>query len=276
MKKIFINLTFCLLLALFQSAFVSESYALTPTPAGQSPLGGAKITPAIKPSKSPTPTSSLIEKQIDSLTTKIASRVAQLKLVEKRGIMGEVTDVSNTKITINDIHGNTKFVDVDEFTKFTSVTSKTSFGISDISKGDKLGILGLYNKESRRILARFVDTINLPQVIHGAISDIDSKNFTLVITAKDNKTRNIDMQPSTKTVSYDSNKKILVKGGFSKLEIGQTIIIVGYPGKKDSSLFEASRVIVLPDVAINPNIKIEAPTDTPSPTLKLKPTSSGQ
>ncbi len=284
MKKIFLTITFCLLLFLSFNIFVSESYALTPTPAGQSPLGGAKITPAVKPSKSPAPTSSLIEKQINSLTSKIASRVAQLKLVEKRGVMGEVTDVSNTQITINDIHGNTKFIDVDEFTKFTSVTSKTSFGISDISKGDKLGILGLYNKESRRILARFVDVINLPQVVHGAISDIDSRNFTLVIATKDNKTRDIDMQPSTKTVSYDASKKALVKGGFSKLEIGQTIIVVGYPGKKDSSLpagqaglFEASRVIVLPDVTANPNIKIETPTDTPTPTSRLKPTkSSGQ
>lgn len=265
MKK---NLIFLFLISLYLNVpalpagrFVSSSYAISPTPK-------TKLTP--------TPTSSLIEKQIDSLTSKIASRVAQLRLVEKKGVMGEVTDVSNTKITINDIHGNTKFIDVDEFTKFTSATSKTSFGISDISKGDKLGILGLYNKESRRILARFVDVINLPQVIHGVISDIDSKNFTLVVTTTDNKIRDVDMQSSTKTVSYDTGKKTLTKGGFSKLEIRQTIIVVGYPGKNNSSLFEASRVIVLPDVEVNPKIKIETPTDTPSPTSKSKPTSSKQ
>lgn len=247
--------------ALPTGRFISSSYAITSTP---------------KTTRTPSPTSSLIEKQIDSLTSKIASRVAQLKLVEKKGVMGEVTDVSNTQITINDIHGDTKFIDVDEFTKFTSSTSKTSFGISDISKGDRLGILGLYNKESRRILARFVDVINLPQVIHGVISDIDSKNFTLVVTSQDNKTRDIDMQSSTKTVSYDAGKKALVKGGFSKLQIGQTIIVVGYPDKKDSNLFEASRVIILPDIAVNPNIKIKTPTDTPSPTSKLKPTKSSE
>ncbi|MDP3996043.1 MAG: hypothetical protein Q8P74_02235, partial [bacterium] len=76
-----------------------------------------------------------------------------------------------------------------------------------------------------------------------------------------------------------ASKKILVKGGFSKLETGQTIIVVGYPSKNNSSLpagqaglFEASRVIVLPDVAANPNIKIKTPIETPTPSIKLKPT----
>lgn len=261
MKKITLIASLYVLISVY---LISNAHALTPTP---------KISPSVKSSKSPTPTSSLMEKQIDSLTSKIASRVAQLKLVEKKGVMGEVTDVSNTKITINDIHGNTKFIDVDEFTKFTSPTSKSSFGISDISKGDKLGILGLYNKESRRILARFVDVIILPQVIHGVISDINTKNFTLVITKTNNKTQIVDMQSSTKTFSYDSDKKTLVKGGFSKLEVGQTVTVVGYPSKNDSSLFEASRLIVLPDVTVNPKIKIETPTNAPSPTSKPKPTS---
>ncbi len=38
----------------------------------------------------------------DQLIENIASRVAELKLVEKRGIVGVVTDVSNTQITISD------------------------------------------------------------------------------------------------------------------------------------------------------------------------------
>src|SRR3990167_5640769 len=86
----------------------------------------------------------------EQLITNIASRVAQLKLVEKRGIIGTVTNVTNTQITLSDIQNNTRFIDVDELTKFTSAKSKETFGISDITKGTTLGILGLYNKDSRR------------------------------------------------------------------------------------------------------------------------------
>ncbi|MEK7573029.1 MAG: hypothetical protein AAB531_01250 [Patescibacteria group bacterium] len=265
MKK---NLTYLLLITLCFSIFVSSSYAISPTP---------KTTPRV--TSTPTPSPSLIQKQINSLSSKIASRVAQLKLVEKKGIMGEVVNVSNTQITLSDIHENTKFIDVDEFTQFSSPQSKSSFGISDIKKGDKIGVLGLYNKESRRILARFIDEIDLPQVMHGVVSKMDTKNFTLVLTDLDNKTHDVNVESSTRTFSYDRDKKELVKSGFSKLEIGQTIVIVGYPGKNNSGLpagqaglFEASRIIALPDVTSN--IKVEATTGTPTPTSKVKTTKS--
>lgn len=215
-------------------------------------------------SNTPTPESEL-EKQIDSLTSKIASRVAELKLVEKRGVIGIVTDASNTQITINDIQGNTIFIDVDEFTDFTPSSSKSSFGISDIKKGDKLGILGLYNKESRRILARFVNVLNLPQVIRGVVVSVDSDEFTISIKSSENKDYSTDVESSTRTVSYDQDKKILVRSGFSKIEENQTIIIIGYPDLKDPKIFEASRIILLPDLPVNPKIKISAPTSSPTP-----------
>src|ERR1035437_9874018 len=76
----------------------------------------------------PTPiiSSSLLEK----VANEIASKTAQLNLVEKRGIIGTVTDSSGTQITLSDLNGNIRFVDVDELTKFSSSSSK-SYGISD-------------------------------------------------------------------------------------------------------------------------------------------------
>src|SRR5690348_9180787 len=121
---------------------------------------------ATTPTPSPTPQNTL-EQQISNLKDKIASRVAQLKLVDKRGIIGTVTDVNLTQITLTDSKGDTRFIDIDELTKFSSPSAKSNFGISDITKGSILGVLGLYNRESRRILARFVDVIVLPAEISG-------------------------------------------------------------------------------------------------------------
>src|SRR3990167_5837024 len=114
----------------------------------------------VSPVNAATPTPENKNQEIkDQLISNIASRVAQLNLVEKRGIIGKVTEATNTQITLSDIKGDTRFVDVDELTKFSSPNAKGTFGISDITKDATVGILGLYNKESRRILARFVNVI---------------------------------------------------------------------------------------------------------------------
>jgi len=206
------------------------------------------------------------QKQINDLTEKIASRVAQLKLVEKRGLIGKVTDVSNTQIIISDIQNNTRFIDVDELTKFSSPNAKSSFGISDIEKDFTIGILGLYNKDSRRIMARFVTVINLPRYISGTISSIDEDNFTLLIKTQKGDI-NIDVGSTTITSSFTNSLK-LTKSGFSKLKEGEYIVSVGFEDKKDKNLIVASKIIVFPDVQkaqdeTQSNVNKPSPTPTP-------------
>src|SRR3989344_3553663 len=95
------------------------------------------------PSTAPTKTlpGDTLTKEITNLKEKIASRVAELKLVEKRGIIGIVSEVKDTQFTLTDSKGDTRFVDVDELTKFSGTDSKSTFGISDIKKGMSLAIL---------------------------------------------------------------------------------------------------------------------------------------
>ena len=212
--------------------------------------------------QTPTATaSSSLEDKINDLKNKVASRVAELNLVEKRGIIGTVSDISNTQITLSDINDNTRFVDVDELTKFSSPSAKTSFGISDIEKGAKLGVLGLYNKSSRRILARFVDVLPLMQYVHGAISSIDKTNFVLTVQTVDNKTFNIDIENATKTFSFTTTDG-LIKAGFSKIVTGESLVVSGYPDKKDPNTIIASRIILLPSLPKNPGINLPIQTST--------------
>lgn len=234
----------------------------------------------------PTPKESLTQDQINALADRIASKVAQLKLVEKRGIIGKATDVSSTKITLSDIGENTRFVDVDEFTKFKS--DSKSFGISDIEKGQKIGVLGLYNKESRRILARFVEVLQTPDFIHGAVSSIDENNFSFGISTEKGKQINIEVENTTKTLSFDSGKSELVKSGFSKIKEGENMIVIAFPSKKDSNLpagkagvIIASKIILLPGISKNPKIKIlpkpsatETPAPSPTPTISPRKSTS--
>lgn len=251
---------FLVILFLFSSS-ANVFAATTPTPTKPQPSVTVKETLDKK-----------LTDQINNLKEKIASRVSELNLVERRGMLGVITEVSGNKITLKDIYGNTRFVDVDEITKFSSSTNKT-FGLSDLTKGTRVSVLGLYNKQSKRILARFINTTIDPTVISGTLASIDEKNFQAVIIAPSGKQVKIDIQTTTKifTVTADTT---IEKTGFSKLQIGNRILVIGYPDKKDASLLVVSRLLAFPKLTKNPKIIISEPSptlakeDTPTPTTK--------
>lgn len=211
---------------------------------------------ALTPTSTPTPkksATSTVEQNVSDLKDKIASRVAELKLVDRRGVIGTVTEITNTQIKIQDGVGNTKFIDVDELTKFASPSAKGAFGISDITKGSRIGVLGLYNKQSRRILARFVDVLELPLIVNGAVATIDNKNFSVTILTTEGKQYSVDIENSTKTSEYSKGGG-LTRAGFSKIVEEERITVVGFIDKKNKTNIVATRVILFPDIPKNPKI----------------------
>lgn len=229
-----------------------------------SPVLAATTTAA-----TPTPNQKL-DQQINQLKDKIASRVSELNLVEKRGIIGTVLEVKSNQITVTDSNGDARLIDVDEISKFSSTSNKSSFGISDLTKGTRVSILGLYNKESKRILARFIDTQVVPTRYDGVIATTDAKNLRFTVATDDKKQVNIDIETTSKINSY-TNGAGLVKYGFSKLAVGDRVSIVGYPDKKDPTMLVADRVIDFLGVPKDPSIVVSIPTPTPS----AVPTSAG-
>lgn len=217
----------------------------------------------------PTPDQKL-NKQIDQLKDKIASRVSELNLVEKRGVIGIVVSSKSNQITLTDIAGNEQLVDVDEITKFSSATNKASFGISDMTKGTRISVLGLYNKESKRILARFIATESDPTRVSGTITALDTKNNTITVQTNDGKQSTIDVGIATKITST-SNGSPLTRYGFSKMTVGDRILSIGSPDKKDPTLIQADRIIDFLGAPKNPNISTTTPTAVPS----AAPTSAG-
>ncbi len=253
MKKII----FCLFLIAYLLLLVNPIYAISPSPS---------------PDTSTSTKANQFEQQITSLKDRIASRVAELKLVQRRGVIGTVTDISNTVITLTDLQGKTRLIDVDELTKFTSPSAKSAFGISDITKGTKLGILGLYNKQSQRLLARFVNVLVLPQIISGGTVSVDSSNFAFTV-ATDAGQQNIDVETTTKTTSYSKDAGAL-RIGFSKIKPNQHVIVVGYPNLKDKNRISASSILVLLDIPVNARIEIPTPTSITPTITDISPTTS--
>ena len=246
MKKIFLILTIFLL-------FTPKVFAAATSSADTNPLPSDDLT-----------------KQIEQ---KVASTVAKLNLVEKRGFVGIVTDSNDTQITVNDLSGNTRFIDVDEFTQFSSPDNSSSFGISDIKNGDAIGVLGLYNKQSLRTLARFVDVMDLPQYVSGVVAQIDSNNFILNISTSNGNSK-VSIESVTKTYGIDDSGT-MTKSGFSQISVGENIVVSGFFDPKDKSVVTASRVFLFPGVPQNPGIELVIPSSAQPSSTIIPSTGSG-
>ncbi len=224
----------------------------------------------------PNPTSEKVAEklsnQINELKDKIASRVAQLKLVEKKGFIGTVKDASSTQLTILDMAGEERAIDVDEITKFTS-SGDDSFGVSDLKKGMKVSVIGLYNKDSERLLARFIDTYTLPLYLSGTFSNVDKENYTVTLAMEDGKTYLVDIESVTKTNNFDKDNN-LEKSGFSKIEKGLRAIIIGYADKKEANRMVATRILLFPTLPKNP--KVVVVPNAVNPTAAVTSSGSGK
>lgn len=222
----------------------------------------AAATPTPSPADEKSAISDKLNKEINNLKEKIASRVSELNLVEKRGIIGTVTEVSGNQVTITDLAGKSRFIDVDEITKFSSPGNK-SFGISDLKKGIRINTLGLYNKQSKRLLARFINTTVDPVFVSGSIGTVDTKNFTLTVLGDKQKETKVDNQTATKIFSYSKDGG-MTKLGFSKLTAGDRVFVMGYPDKSDPAMIVADRIVVAPSLPKSGDVVIPEQPETTS------------
>lgn len=253
MKKIFIIIfTF-----IFLGIFLASSSAASPTPT-------KKLTPTITPKDAEV---SQDQDRIEKIKDLVASKVAELKLVEKRAILGTVKSTTNTQIALEDHRKQQRIIDIDELTKFQTSGKDKSFGISDIRNGDTLGVIGLYNRDTKRLLARFVSEVSsVPENIEGAVIAEDAGKFNLTIVTSEGREQIIDVQTSTRTSSY--NKGDTNKSGFSKVEIGQRVIVVGFKDPKEKDRINASRIIHFLSIPISSQMKkfSEASQEVPAST----------
>lgn len=225
----------------------------------------AATTPTVKPSQNQISTNSADLEKIQRIKDIVASKVAELKLVEKRGFIAKATDITNSQVTATDTKGNTRYIDIDELTKF-DVTSKGSSGISDMEKGVNYSFVGLYNKESQRLLARKISSVkSLPIYFEGSVVSVDEDEYQIQIVNEKGEKKTVDIQNSTKT-NLASVEGDLTKSGFSKIALNDRVLAIGFLDKKDETLIAALRVIHFEDIPPSKEMQsyVKLPTPTPA------------
>ncbi len=267
MKKIVILLVTCYLLVLSLSnglLVTNQSIAL----AQQN-----KATESAKDKSS--------KSKVDDLKDKIASTVAQLDLVSKRAFVGEVSKLEKTQITIEKAN-ETKIIDVDELTKYFVIDDndkRKEVKFDSIRLTQKIVALGLYNKESRKLLARIALVKEIPMHVNGIVKEVDIKGGTISVEdKKKNQIYIVDIEKTTK-ISKFVKAEGLISSGISKIEIGERAHVSGTKEASEEARLNASRVLILPGKAVGITALKEttssatssAKTATSSPTKKPTP-----
>lgn len=212
---------------------------------------------AVSPTATSSPTPKITSEQkeqdtIEKIKDLVASKVAELKLVDKRAILGIVKRSSTSQLVIEDHKGNQRSVDIDELTKF--VSSKETFGISDITRGDQVSVIGLYNKDTKRILARFISlSVNIPINYEGVVVSKNPRQFSFTAADANGKTKTIDVETSTKTSVWAEES--LTKSGFSKILAGERVLIIGFDDSKNKDTINGSRIIHFADLPLSSELE---------------------
>lgn len=212
------------------------TFAQTPTK--------AKITTTPEPTAAPT---TKLEKDVQLLKDKIATKVAEMRDTSKSTKAGTVTEIEKDTITIQtEDSATTKITYDDTVTKLVSLVNKgADLKFSDIKKGDYLVVSGLLIEDSLTATIIYKDQQFL--ALSGKVSDVQKADFeiTVITTGKD--TYTLDIESSTKQFIFDYEEAAVVKSGFSKIHVGDTInFVIKKPGDKTTTKATAVRTLIIP------------------------------
>lgn len=224
-----------------------------------STVHAATPTKAASPSGTLTPTSTSVPNQIDDLKERLATRVAQLRQSQKKALAGTVKAITISTITIETKTSDVKIELVDSLKVFQTIKDKrTALTTENIEKGDSVVVFGDYDTSLDLMKAKVIIIQNpQPDRIHGVITAIDKKEFTITVETPEKQSYVVDIEKITTIRNFTATDGI-VKGGFTKVETGSAVHVTGTNVPKADHRISALRILDLG------NLTGMTPTATPT------------
>ena len=170
--------------------------------------------------------------EADILKAKLEAKVLELRNKPQKVFSGEITALSAKQITISHLGQPQKITVEPEITNFSDVSAYALLPIefADLAKGDTVTafVSDIGGDEISYTLYREP----VLTVAAAKVSNIDDKNYKITLVDFDKSSFGTDIETSTMQTLYDTKSKKVVKGGFSKLSIGQRIF-ARLSGEKD-------------------------------------------
>jgi hypothetical protein len=203
-------------------------------------------------------------RQIESLKERLATKVAELRDTKPAAITGKITNLTLTTLSVETKTKEIK-IELSEGIRIFSVIKgkRTAIDTEDLAKGDLVSVLGQYDTTLDVLKASLIFIENeQPQVYFGTITDLDNEKFTLSFKTDTGRTYTADYEKSTKAYIYKNKEK--TKSGFSKLTVGQTAVVIGFPVANEDNRISASRILAL---GVTSGATGAPPAASPSATL---------
>lgn len=210
---------------------------------------------------------------LDDLKARLATKVAELRTVVKRAMYGTVKSVSLTAATIETKTKDIKLELTDDVMVSQLISGKrATLPIEDLAAKDTVTVFGDYDETLDLLKAQyiFIESPSSLSRVTGTVADVDQEEFMLTVNTKEGKTVLIDIEKATKTNVWTKDGGI-VKGGFSKIGVGDTIHVVGKPVAKTDNRVSATRILDLGNITgvMTPTV---TPTRMASPSATAKTT----
>ena len=219
--------------------------------------GSPTLTPTIKA----TPTTAT-DKKIEDLKERLATKVAELSQTQRHAIFGTIKTTSLSTTTIETTTKDVKIELTDEIQIFQMIKGKrTQLSTEDLAKGDVVSVFGEYEATLDLLKAKIIFIQGaFPLRVAGTVTEVDAKAFTLTIQPSEGPGYIIDIEKSTKTSLWDGST--IAKSGFSKIQAGEVVHVIGSPVPKKENRLSADRILNLGNLSGGPR---PTPTALPTP-----------
>ena len=228
MKKSLIQL---IIIFGFLTIAVSQILAVTVTP-----------TQEVTNESSETPTPTVVDKEIQQLKDKVASKISE-ELKNSKAVAGVVTNINSLDLSITTDDKTEYEVKLDEaLTKYYQVAGAVTKELAkyDLKKGDYIIVTGPQFDKSVNANVIYVDEKYI--VGSGKIAEVNQSDYSIKVVTEDKENFIFDIQTSTTQQMLNIKSLDIEKIGFSKFKEGDTIHFVF---KKSDLLINKTRFDVL-------------------------------
>ncbi len=224
-------------------------------------LTGTVWAATASPSATATPTGKAA--QIEDLKERLATKVAELRQTQKKAVFGLVKAITVSTVTIETPTKDLKIDLPDEIVVYQTVNGKrTKLAASNIEKDDVVAIFGDHDTTLDLLTAKVVIIQSAaPSRISGTVSAIDKTDFTLTINSAQGESYIIDIETNTRTQMWTNGA--LERGGFSRINVGDVVHVIGTNVKNQETRVSARRLLDLGN--LREATATPAPSETASP-----------
>lgn len=211
------------------------------------------------------------QKQINDLKDRLATKVAELRQLQRKAIFGTVKAVSTSTATIETKTKDVKIELTDDI-KIAQIIKgvRTKLTADNLDKGDQVTVFGEFDTTLDLLKAKVIFIQAAPgERIAGIVTDVTKADYTVSIKTPEGKSYIVDIETVTKIAVWTADRGI-AKGGFSKVTVGDTIHVAGSLVPKKDNRISASRILDIGNLTGSPE-PTPTLTEAPTPTTKATP-----